>query len=166
MSDLTVEQQARRRARYFWDTRRTTDDPETEGYGWNDAQMFMDLEQVEAGLADLREQAVDAASYWAATCMACGRSRKEPSLACSFAHLDVASYHTGRQEAQKHLGASLPDDLRLQGWAVAIHNDYRQGGVQHTFWLFTKNGSALKGEGATDAEALDEVRAQLEVQHG
>jgi hypothetical protein len=44
---------------------------------------------------------------------------------------------------------------------VAIHNDYRQGGEAHTFWLFTQGNHCAKGEGRTDSEALDKVRAAL-----
>ena len=48
--------------------------------------------------------------------------------------------------------------MRDHGWMVAVHNDYRQGGEFHTFWLFThENGYFLKGEGKTDVEALSEV---------
>jgi hypothetical protein len=61
------------------------------------------------------------------------------------------------------VAASLPDDIRARGWMVGVHNDYRQGGVLHTFWLFTKGNVAIKGEGRTDAEALNRVRAQLDV---
>lgn len=62
---------------------------------------------------------------------------------------------------------SIPDDIRAAGWVVAIHNDYWQDGCQHTFWLFTMktdgagDGQYVKGEGRTDAEALDEVRNKL-----
>lgn len=52
-----------------------------------------------------------------------------------------------------------PDDIRALGWVVAVHNDYRLNGEAHTFWLFTKDGRAVKGEGRTDAEALVQVRA-------
>lgn len=64
------------------------------------------------------------------------------------------------------LGAAAegkPDDIRALGWTVAVHNDYRQNGESHTFWLFTKDGRAIKGEGRTDTEALDQVRAALQV---
>lgn len=45
---------------------------------------------------------------------------------------------------------------------VAVHNDYRLNGELMTFWLFTTpDGRAVKGEGRTDAEALDQVRAAL-----
>lgn len=54
-----------------------------------------------------------------------------------------------------------PDDIRAFGWAVAVHNDYNLNGVKHTFWLFTKGDRNVKGEGLTDAEALNEVRAAL-----
>lgn len=59
------------------------------------------------------------------------------------------------------LEAALPDDLRRNGWSVAAHNDYRQGGKSFTFWLVTKDGRAVKGEGLTDIDALNEIRAAL-----
>lgn len=59
------------------------------------------------------------------------------------------------------LVAANPDDIRAQGWVVAVHNDYRLNGIFHTFWLFTKDGQAIKGEGVSDAEALQQVRARL-----
>lgn len=58
---------------------------------------------------------------------------------------------------------SCADDLRKAGLTVAVHNDYRQEGVAHTFWLMTAplGGQvvAFKGEGATDEDALDQIRA-------
>lgn len=57
---------------------------------------------------------------------------------------------------------SSPDDIRELGWMVAVHNDYRQDGRLHTFWLFTHpDGNYVKGEGLTDAEALRQVRAEI-----
>ncbi len=56
---------------------------------------------------------------------------------------------------------AIADDIRALGWAVAVHNDYRLRGEAHTFWLFTKDGRAIKGEGLSDAEALDQVRAEI-----
>ncbi len=45
--------------------------------------------------------------------------------------------------------------LRMAGWSVAVHNDYRLDGAQWTFYLFTHpDGRWVKGEGRTDAEAL------------
>lgn len=58
---------------------------------------------------------------------------------------------------------SLPDDIRKEGWMVAVHNDYRQSGKLHTFWLFTKEDKAIKGEGETDQEALNIIRDQLKL---
>ena len=59
----------------------------------------------------------------------------------------------------------VPNDLRMNGWAVAIHNDYRQNGEQHTFWLLTnKEGRYVKGEGLTDVEALEQIRESLRQQ--
>jgi hypothetical protein len=55
----------------------------------------------------------------------------------------------------------------MNGWAVAIHNDYRQNGEQHTFWLLTNaDGTYLKGEGTSDAEALNQIREALRQQQG
>jgi hypothetical protein len=56
---------------------------------------------------------------------------------------------------------AAPDDLRAKGWAVAVHNDYRLAGENHTFWLFTNDGRCIKGEGKTDADALNQCRAAL-----
>jgi hypothetical protein len=56
---------------------------------------------------------------------------------------------------------SSPTDIREAGWMVAVHNDYYQAGVLHTFWLFSRGNFCVKGEGRTDAEALDEVRARI-----
>lgn len=52
--------------------------------------------------------------------------------------------------------------LRAAGWMVAVHNDYRQDGKLMTFWLFVRDGVAVKGEGATDDEALTQVLKQVE----
>lgn len=47
------------------------------------------------------------------------------------------------------------DMLRAYGWMVAVHNDYKLNGQPMTFWLFThSNGKWIKGEAATDTEAL------------
>ena len=52
-----------------------------------------------------------------------------------------------------HLGMLAA--LRAEGWMVAVHNDYRQRGKLHTFWLFTHpSGRYIKGEGLTDDEAV------------
>jgi len=63
--------------------------------------------------------------------------------------------------AEKAMRGSA-DDLRAKGLTVAVHNDYRLDGKRFTFWLFTVevNGASLafKGEGESDAEALDRVR--------
>ena len=52
--------------------------------------------------------------------------------------------------------------LRVDGWSVAVHNDYRLNGEPHTFWLWTHpNGRWIKGEGKTDAEALSECYTRI-----
>lgn len=56
-------------------------------------------------------------------------------------------------------------DLRAAGWTVAVHNDYRQQGELHTFWLFTHpSGKYLKGEGRSDEEAVAQVVRGVENQ--
>src|SRR5258705_13835176 len=51
--------------------------------------------------------------------------------------------------------------LRSRGWKVAVHNDYRIGGKDMTFWLMThETGAFLKGEGETDMDALMEIDQQ------
>jgi hypothetical protein len=62
--------------------------------------------------------------------------------------------------------AAKPDDLREAGWMVAVHNDYTLNGAQRTFWLLTnpRTGNFLKGEGASDAEALSQIRDKLRCQ--
>lgn len=57
------------------------------------------------------------------------------------------------------MNESSPDDLREVGWSVACHNDYRFNGKDHTFWLMTRNGRSVKGEGETDAIALNQIRS-------
>lgn len=54
------------------------------------------------------------------------------------------------------------DDIRALGWSVAVHNDYKLAGKHFTFWLFTKGDQCVKGEGPTDAFALETIWAQLE----
>lgn len=58
--------------------------------------------------------------------------------------------------------ADAPYDIRASGWVVAVHNDYHLNGVLHTFWLFTKGDRAVKGEGQSDLDALNQVRAALD----
>lgn len=66
----------------------------------------------------------------------------------------------GDEDADQFRRAS-PNDLRAAGWSVAVHNDYRLNGEAHTFWLLTHpSGRYAKGEGRTDAEALDQIRKQ------
>ena len=60
---------------------------------------------------------------------------------------------------------SSPDDLRYQGFKVAVHNDYVLNGEEYTFWLMTKKYNnvtlAFRGVGKTDEEALNQIREQV-----
>lgn len=51
------------------------------------------------------------------------------------------------------------EQLRKDGWSVAVHNDYNLDGQHHTFWLLTKGDRFIKGEGRTDDEALTKAQA-------
>jgi len=65
-------------------------------------------------------------------------------------------------DARDHLiMRHTPFDLRCLGWSVAVHNDYKLNGARFTFWLLTKGDRCVKGEGQTDLQALDTIRAQL-----
>jgi len=76
---------------------------------------------------------------------------------------------TTREAMDPHLshggGEGDPADIRALGWMVALHNDYRHDGKHHTSWLFTKATVCVKGVGATDAQALNEVRRQIGLLH-
>jgi hypothetical protein len=68
---------------------------------------------------------------------------------------DVARHFSGGK------GAAI-DELRNQDWYIAVHNDYRLNGKRMTFYLLTHDdGRWVKGEGATDTDALLEINQKL-----
>jgi len=70
--------------------------------------------------------------------------------------------HPYQSERDKVLTEKRIDYLRSLGWMVAVHNDYKQNGEFHTFWLLTyPDGKYLKGEGKTDEEALEQIVEEL-----
>lgn len=71
------------------------------------------------------------------------------------------THYSSVSRAVRDIFASSPDDLRRQGWVVAVHNDYRMNHEPHTFWLLTKGDRAIKGEGKSDAIALNQIREKL-----
>jgi hypothetical protein len=66
------------------------------------------------------------------------------------------------------------EELRQDGWMVAIHNDYWQNGKLYTFWLVTnRDGRYFKGESSMehggDVSALNTIKnaiAKLQQQQG
>jgi hypothetical protein len=56
---------------------------------------------------------------------------------------------------------ALPDDLRALGLEVTTHIDYQHQGQTRMFWCLTLGSLAFKATGATDAEALAEIRRQV-----
>ena len=53
------------------------------------------------------------------------------------------------------------DSLRDRGWVIGCHNDYRQGGVLHTYYLFTNGDFKVQGEAVGDMMAIDQVEANI-----
>lgn len=89
------------------------------------------------------------------------RTNRPPAASLEEAHCNLTTdLHAVVAELTRAREA-VPDDLRAAGWSVACHNDYRQLGERFTFWLFTKGDRCIKGEGQTDAAALNIIRAAL-----
>lgn len=64
--------------------------------------------------------------------------------------------HTSRQ-VFRALADSNPDDLRSAGWRVVGHHEWDA----RVFWTFARGTHTFHGEGATDAEALNDVRKKI-----
>jgi hypothetical protein len=62
------------------------------------------LGQAEQEVERLQAIIDDASGYWNGICEMCGKTRRESAPTCSAAHLDVASYHLGKMEAEKKTG--------------------------------------------------------------
>lgn len=74
----------------------------------------------------------------------------------------AAGFNAGLEAERKKVADGSANDLRTAGLTVAVHNDYRLNGEAHTFWLMVrKDGMSFKGEGKTDAEALNQIRAMI-----
>lgn len=65
------------------------------------------------------------------------------------------------REVEDFLSKSVLDELRRDGWMVVCHNDYRLNGVLMTWWSFARGSQYVKGEGHTDAEALDQCMSAV-----
>jgi len=91
-----------------------------------------------------------------ATCVRCGK----PAIGLC----EGSSFHLTAEREPARLTVEafrMLDRLRADGWSVAVHNDYRLNGTPMTFWLLTHpSGRYIKGEGRTDAEALDQCQEQ------
>lgn len=75
---------------------------------------------------------------------------------------DLIDQRDRLQARVAELESGCVDDLRQRGWAVAAHNDYQQDGKACTFWLLTRGSIAIKGEGLSNAAALNQIRAALQ----
>jgi hypothetical protein len=78
-----------------------------------------------------------------------------PGVAVSESVLTPLSSESSLEEKLKY--------LRDLGWNVAVHNDYRQRGTLHTFWLFTCSGVEVHAEGPVEheVEIIDSVLRQV-----
>jgi len=73
----------------------------------------------------------------------------------------VNSHVVSPERLPGFIGWGYLETLHNEGWSVAVHNDYRQDGARHTFWLFTHpDGRYVKGEGETEHEALKQAYEQ------
>lgn len=97
-------------------------------------------------------------------CKACQRAwqAQNGTERCPFCRVtELLTAITGHKSMAEEHAHAVPDDIRADGWVVAVHNDYKLAGVPHTFWLFTKDDHCVKGEGLSDAEALEAVRIAI-----
>lgn len=89
----------------------------------------------------------------------------ENSLEIKFDKLMNERYNKEKRKSISSVNNSSPNDLRLKGFKVAVHNDYVLNGEDFTFWLMTKKYNnvtlAFRGEGKTDEEALNQIREQV-----
>lgn len=86
----------------------------------------------------LSQAEVDA--YWADDCETCNRPRKAASEFCSAAHLDVASYHLGREAATEEKFGETFLDLTYERdhYRMALQKIAGRGrGI--TGWKFAAN---------------------------
>jgi len=63
---------------------------------------------------------------------------------------------------QPTMGSASLDDLRYSGWLVVAHTDQQQSGIFSTKWVLGRGELHFTGEGFSDAEALDQIRHQIE----
>lgn len=134
---------------------------------------YEDLRTIMTGLAELYDNATKSpadATLKELTDLLQLRARETPVEALrslmareANARATAADLRKRHEElADLHGAFDMLARIRRAGYVVACHNDYKQDGMAYTFWLFTKNGFALKGEGASDEEALSDVEKQIE----
>lgn len=137
--------------------------------GWHPARFLPavptpcpDCAEKDARIAEL-ERAVTEAHERAerAIAVSLGSDRHRNDALSEIARLKAAKAAGDKQREEDLLG-----QLRLSGWRVAVHNDYCLSGKWMTFWLFVKDGRAIKGEGATDEEAIRAAFAAQEKPYG
>lgn len=60
---------------------------------------------------------------------------------------------------------SSPEDIRKAGWLLVRHDDFASGSLHKTMWVFVpvepSDHRWIEGTGPTDADALDQIRRQL-----
>lgn len=61
----------------------------------------------------------------------------------------------------RRLKSSCADDIRAAGWRLLLHIEVGIGCNITTRWSFGKGDRCVSGEGGSDADALDEVRAKI-----
>lgn len=71
--------------------------------------------------------------------------------------------YEGSGSIKENSAENVLEELRSDGWMVAIHNDYWHDGKPHTFWLMTnRDGRYFKGESSMDhggdVSALNQIK--------
>jgi cell division protein FtsB len=97
-------------------------------------------------------------------CLFCKDKVEVPDVGCDLLVPVCGACQRDRTKAgacSPACAVTLLAELRADGWEVAVHNDYRQDGQPHTFWLFTRGDRRwIKGEGTTDEFALRAALAE------
>lgn len=53
-------------------------------------------------------------------------------------------------------------DIRSAGWTVELHREYWELGHKMILWLFSNGATLVRGEGPSEADALENARHQIE----
>jgi hypothetical protein len=152
---------AEERGQLFSEERNAKNDAEQR-----EASLADDIVELKLALESERAKNAELSGYRDKYAAILEKCRKAPGKCFCGVHISHVMGDESESEPAKSPDAKPQtysvDESRSRGWSVAVHNDYRLDGVPMTFWLFTKDGRAVKGEGLTDNEALANVLVGIE----